>query len=56
MWMNMVIKSKDNTPLSLANSIRFKYEIKAILADEFDEYNNLRRNLKLFLCLNKIKK
>jgi hypothetical protein len=38
---------KVNTPLSLANSIRFKYEIKAILADEFDEYNNLRRNLKI---------
>jgi hypothetical protein len=30
-------------------------KLKAILADEFDEYNNLRRNLKIISC-QKIKK
>ena len=39
------VKSKDNKPLTRADEIRAKAEVKAKLSDEYDEYTKLRSEL-----------
>jgi hypothetical protein len=54
---NGQVKAKDHSPITRADNIRAKAELKAILSDEFDEYCLLQNELgNFFKALNKINK
>jgi hypothetical protein len=44
-----VVRAKDKQPVTRAEKIRAEAEAKAILSDEFDEYQTLRHKLTLYL-------
>jgi hypothetical protein len=46
---NGVVKARDKQPVTRAEKIRAEAEAKAILSDEFDEYQTLRHKLTLYL-------
>ncbi len=44
-----VVKARDKQPVTRAEKIRAEAESKAILSDEFDEFQTLRHKLTLYL-------